>query len=75
MCPPAVFEMEFSHDQDQDPRGTHMERLMRLDSFLERPSDLKSEEVQILVSIIMVSVGNGLGAENRSWGGQGAGGH
>jgi hypothetical protein len=41
VSPPAVFEMEFSHDQDQDPRALHMERLMRLDSFLERPSTSK----------------------------------
>lgn len=41
VSPPAVFEMEFSHDQEQDPRALHMERLMRLDSFLERPSTSK----------------------------------
>lgn len=41
VSPPTVFEMEFSHDQDQDPRALHMERLMRLDSFLERPSTSK----------------------------------
>ncbi|EPY77035.1 kinesin-like protein KIF3C [Camelus ferus] len=41
VSPPAVFEMEFSHDPDQDPRALHMERLMRLDSFLERPSTSK----------------------------------
>lgn len=41
VSPPAVFELEFSHDQEQDPRALHMERLMRLDSFLERPSTSK----------------------------------
>lgn len=41
VSPPAVFEIEFSHDQEQDPRALHMERLMRLDSFLERPSTSK----------------------------------
>ncbi|VTJ53207.1 Hypothetical predicted protein [Marmota monax] len=41
VSPPAVFEMEFSNDQEQDPRALHMERLMRLDSFLERPSTSK----------------------------------
>lgn len=41
VSPPAVFEMEFSQDQEQDPRALHMERLMRLDSFLERPSTSK----------------------------------
>ncbi|CAO2604043.1 Kinesin-like protein KIF3C [Lemmus lemmus] len=41
VSPPAIFEMEFSHDQEQDPRVLHMERLMRLDSFLERPSTSK----------------------------------
>lgn len=41
VSPPAIFEMEFSHDQEQDPRALHMERLMRLDSFLERPSTSK----------------------------------
>ncbi|XP_068928112.1 kinesin-like protein KIF3C [Petaurus breviceps papuanus] len=41
VSPPAVFEVEFSHDQEQDPRALHMERLMRLDSFLERPSTSK----------------------------------
>lgn len=41
VSPPTVFEIEFSHDQDQDPRALHMERLMRLDSFLERPSTSK----------------------------------
>lgn len=41
VSPPAIFEMEFSQDQEQDPRALHMERLMRLDSFLERPSTSK----------------------------------
>ena len=41
VSPPAVFQVEFSHDQDHDPRALHMERLMRLDSFLERPSTSK----------------------------------
>lgn len=38
VSPPAVFEVEFSHDQEQDPRALHTERLVRVDSFLERPS-------------------------------------
>ena len=38
VSPPAVFEVEFSHDQEQDPRALHMERLVRVDSFLETPS-------------------------------------
>ena len=41
VSPPVVFEVEFSHDQEQDPCALHMERLMRLDSFLERPSTSK----------------------------------
>ena len=41
VSPPVVFEMEFSHDQEQDPCALHMERLMRLDSLWERPSTSK----------------------------------
>ncbi|XP_038607224.1 kinesin-like protein KIF3C isoform X1 [Tachyglossus aculeatus] len=38
VTPPAVFKVEFSRDQEQDPRLQHLERLMQLDSFLERPT-------------------------------------
>ncbi|CAM5098227.1 unnamed protein product [Eretmochelys imbricata] len=39
LSPPAVFEFELTGDQgEQDPRALHLERLMRLDSLLERPA-------------------------------------
>uniref|UniRef100_A0A8C5RHZ0 Kinesin-like protein n=1 Tax=Laticauda laticaudata TaxID=8630 RepID=A0A8C5RHZ0_LATLA len=39
VSPPAVFEFEITQDQsEQDPRALHLERLMRLDSLLERPA-------------------------------------
>ncbi|XP_074847628.1 kinesin-like protein KIF3C isoform X2 [Carettochelys insculpta] len=39
LSPPAVFEFELTKDQsEQDPRALHLERLMRLDSLLERPA-------------------------------------
>ncbi|NXS94615.1 KIF3C protein, partial [Jacana jacana] len=39
LSPPAIFEFERSRDPaEQDPRALHMERLMHLDSLLERPS-------------------------------------
>uniref|UniRef100_A0A4W2DAH2 Uncharacterized protein n=1 Tax=Bos indicus x Bos taurus TaxID=30522 RepID=A0A4W2DAH2_BOBOX len=41
VSPPVVFEVEFSHDQEQDPCALHMERLMQLDSLWERPSTSK----------------------------------
>ncbi|KAM6462920.1 kinesin-like protein KIF3C isoform 4-T4 [Liasis olivaceus] len=39
VSPPAVFEFEITQDQSEhDPRALHLERLMRLDSLLERPA-------------------------------------
>lgn len=39
LTPPTVFEMDFSRDRaEQDPRKFHLERLMRLDSLMERPA-------------------------------------
>ncbi|XP_065257169.1 kinesin-like protein KIF3C [Emys orbicularis] len=39
LSPPAVFEFELTGDQgEHDPRALHLERLMRLDSLLERPA-------------------------------------
>ncbi|XP_013912763.1 PREDICTED: kinesin-like protein KIF3C [Thamnophis sirtalis] len=39
VSPPAVFEFEITQDQsEQDPRALHLERLMRLDSLMERPA-------------------------------------
>ncbi|XP_010215178.1 PREDICTED: kinesin-like protein KIF3C [Tinamus guttatus] len=39
LSPPAVFEFERSRDPaEQDPRALHLERLMHLDSILERPA-------------------------------------
>ncbi|NWV95448.1 KIF3C protein, partial [Machaerirhynchus nigripectus] len=39
LSPPAIFEFERSRDPaEQDPRALHLERLMRLDSLLERPA-------------------------------------
>ncbi|XP_010204819.2 kinesin-like protein KIF3C [Colius striatus] len=39
LSPPAIFEFERSRDPaEQDPRALHLERLMHLDSFLERPA-------------------------------------
>uniref|UniRef100_A0ABM5F8U9 Kinesin-like protein n=1 Tax=Pogona vitticeps TaxID=103695 RepID=A0ABM5F8U9_9SAUR len=39
VSPPAVFEFEVTRDaSEQDPRSLHLERLMRLDSLLERPA-------------------------------------
>ncbi|XP_044277001.1 kinesin-like protein KIF3C [Varanus komodoensis] len=39
VSPPAVFEFESTRDQSEhDPRALHLERLMRLDSLLERPA-------------------------------------
>ncbi|KYO27072.1 hypothetical protein Y1Q_0008890 [Alligator mississippiensis] len=39
LSPPAVFEFERTRDPgEQDPRALHLERLMRLDSLLERPA-------------------------------------
>ncbi|XP_062979756.1 kinesin-like protein KIF3C isoform X2 [Elgaria multicarinata webbii] len=39
VSPPAVFEFEITRDQsERDPRALHLERLMRLDSLLERPA-------------------------------------
>uniref|UniRef100_A0A670YZL5 Kinesin-like protein n=1 Tax=Pseudonaja textilis TaxID=8673 RepID=A0A670YZL5_PSETE len=39
VSPPAVFEFEITQDQsEQDPRALHLERLMHLDSLLERPA-------------------------------------
>ncbi|XP_075779312.1 kinesin-like protein KIF3C isoform X2 [Pelodiscus sinensis] len=39
LSPPAVFEFELTGDPgEQDPRAQHLERLMRLDSLLERPA-------------------------------------
>lgn len=39
LSPPAVFEFERSRDPaEQDPRALHLERLMHLDSLLERPA-------------------------------------
>ncbi|NXG56377.1 KIF3C protein, partial [Hemiprocne comata] len=39
LSPPAIFEFERSRDQaEQDPRALHLERLMHLDSLLERPA-------------------------------------
>lgn len=39
VSPPAVFEFERSRDPaEQDPRALHLERLMHLDSLLERPA-------------------------------------
>uniref|UniRef100_A0A8C0GB84 Kinesin-like protein n=1 Tax=Chelonoidis abingdonii TaxID=106734 RepID=A0A8C0GB84_CHEAB len=39
LSPQAVFEFELTGDQsEQDPRALHLERLMRLDSLLERPA-------------------------------------
>ncbi|XP_053106446.1 kinesin-like protein KIF3C isoform X2 [Hemicordylus capensis] len=39
VSPPAVFEFEVTRDpSEQDPRLLHLERLMRLDSLLERPA-------------------------------------
>lgn len=64
VSPPAVFEMEFSHDQEQDPRALHMERLMRLDSFLERPSTSKVRKSRSW-SVLMVRVGKGLRRQAR----------
>ncbi|NXN96279.1 KIF3C protein, partial [Rhinopomastus cyanomelas] len=38
LSPPAIFEFERSRDPaEQDPRTLHLERLMHLDSLLERP--------------------------------------
>uniref|UniRef100_A0A8C8B711 Uncharacterized protein n=1 Tax=Otus sunia TaxID=257818 RepID=A0A8C8B711_9STRI len=38
LSPPAIFEFERSKDPaEQDPRALHLERLMHLDSLLERP--------------------------------------
>ncbi|XP_009330624.1 PREDICTED: kinesin-like protein KIF3C [Pygoscelis adeliae] len=39
LSPPAIFEFERSRDPaEQDPRALHLERLMHLDSLLERPA-------------------------------------
>ncbi|XP_062427249.1 kinesin-like protein KIF3C isoform X2 [Rhea pennata] len=39
LSPPAVFEFERTRDPaEQDPRALHLERLMHLDSILERPA-------------------------------------
>ncbi|KAH0622961.1 hypothetical protein JD844_025915 [Phrynosoma platyrhinos] len=39
ISPPAIFEFEITCDQnEQDPRARHQERLMCLDSLLERPT-------------------------------------
>uniref|UniRef100_A0A8C3QP11 Uncharacterized protein n=1 Tax=Cyanoderma ruficeps TaxID=181631 RepID=A0A8C3QP11_9PASS len=39
LSPPAIFEFERSRDAaEQDPRALHLERLMHLDSLLERPA-------------------------------------
>ncbi|CAI5771580.1 KIF3C isoform X1 [Podarcis lilfordi] len=39
VSPPAVFEFEITRDpSEHDPRALHLERLMRLDSLLERPA-------------------------------------
>uniref|UniRef100_A0ACB8GAE1 Kinesin-like protein kif3c n=1 Tax=Sphaerodactylus townsendi TaxID=933632 RepID=A0ACB8GAE1_9SAUR len=39
VSPPAVFEFEITQDPSElDPRALHLERLMRLDSLLERPA-------------------------------------
>ncbi|XP_068136023.1 kinesin-like protein KIF3C isoform X2 [Hyperolius riggenbachi] len=38
LTPPAVFEMDFKGEAEQDPRALHLERLTRLDSLLERPA-------------------------------------
>ncbi|NWR79491.1 KIF3C protein, partial [Centropus unirufus] len=39
VSPPAIFEFERSRDlAEQDPRALHLERLMHLDSLLERPA-------------------------------------
>uniref|UniRef100_A0A8C0ES12 Uncharacterized protein n=1 Tax=Bubo bubo TaxID=30461 RepID=A0A8C0ES12_BUBBB len=39
LSPPAIFEFERSKDPaEQDPRALHLERLMHLDSLLERPA-------------------------------------
>ncbi|KAJ7341408.1 hypothetical protein JRQ81_005469 [Phrynocephalus forsythii] len=39
VSPPAVFEFEITRDQsEQDPRILHLERLMRLETLLERPA-------------------------------------
>ena len=74
VSPPAVFEMEFSHDQDQDPRALHMERLMRLDSFLERPSTSKVRKSRSW-SVSLWSVWAMVLARKPQLGRSGAGGH
>ncbi|XP_042328737.1 kinesin-like protein KIF3C [Sceloporus undulatus] len=39
ISPPAIFEFEITCDQNEhDPRARHLERLMRLDSLMERPA-------------------------------------
>ncbi|XP_029452136.1 kinesin-like protein KIF3C isoform X2 [Rhinatrema bivittatum] len=39
LTPPTVFEMDFCREQaEQDPRSLHLERLMCLDSLMERPA-------------------------------------
>ncbi|XP_005062831.1 PREDICTED: kinesin-like protein KIF3C [Ficedula albicollis] len=39
LSPPAIFEFERGREAaEQDPRALHLERLMHLDSLLERPA-------------------------------------